>query len=142
MGLFFAYTRLAGRLPQVAWLDYAFLRMAAGLHRAMRWTVVVTLAAALLSAIASAVAARSGCSGGVCGNVAGASHCQWVIPAACCDDALAVAGSASAALKPVGSIAFFALPHSLRLPETPPWTVGHVSISPQRVYLATVVLLL
>ena len=114
--------------------------MAPGFHRAI---AVGTLTAALLSVIAAAVVAPAGCSAGTSNSIAGASHCQWVVPAACCDETLAVTGS-GAAPKPIASVSvvFFAPLPSLERTETALWTVGHASIPPQRVYLTTVVLLL
>lgn len=109
--------------------------MARASHRALRWAVMVTLLIGLLGATGSVVAGSAESSMRESGE--GMQHCQWMIPAACCDERLAVSSSPTVVPKPALTVALLAPIHS---PGTVSWTPEHASTSPRRVDYATVVL--
>jgi hypothetical protein len=104
--------------------------------RALRWTAIVTLLVGLLAAAGSAVAGSAGSCMHGSGDRAGTQHCQWITPAACCDQPSSVSGS-NPLPQPTAAIAL--------LPPLPsrgmvPRPLGHASISRQPFYPGTVVL--
>lgn len=105
-------------------------------HRAMSWTLLATLTVGLLGAASSVESGSLGCCARGSGPEA-MQRCQWMIPAACCDESLSVAGS-DLVPKPLATT-------RLRAPldpwvETPVLAPGYVSTSRQRVDLNTIVL--
>jgi len=103
----------------------------------MSWILMGTLTVGLLGAASSAGSGSLDCCARGAGRPGGMQHCQWMIPAACCDESLSVTGS-NAVPKPAVTIRF---PSSLaRSPETPLSTPGHAWPASHRAGLATVVL--
>jgi hypothetical protein len=95
---------------------------------AMSWALMITLVVGLIGVASSAVSMPRG--------LEGMQHCQWMTPAACCDQPLSVSGS-NPLPKPAPTITLLAPLPSL---NTVPWTLGHASISGQPFYQRTVVL--
>jgi hypothetical protein len=98
----------------------------------MSWTLTISLVVGLLCTVSSA-ASMPGSSPGEDG---GMQHCQWMTPAACCDQPLAVSGS-NTLPKPAVTIALLAPLPSL---GAAPWTPGSASISGEPFYQRTIVL--
>jgi len=71
------------------------------------------------------------------GEMQGGSHCQWMTPAACCDQPSSVSGSTAVVSKPSIVIALFAAPQPAGRPG---WAAAQASGSPQRVFPGDVVL--
>lgn len=94
----------------------------------MSWTLTITLVVGLLGMASSAASMPRG--------MEGMQHCQWVTPAACCDQPLSVSSS-SPLPKPAPSIT---LPAPLSSLDAVLWTPGHASVSGQPFYQRTVVL--
>jgi hypothetical protein len=107
-------------------------------HRALSWTVMVTLMIGLLGATTSAVTGSAECSAKAGDRLEGTmQHCQWMIPAVCCEEPLSVS-SPKPVPKPSVSAAALLVPiHTL---GTAPWTPEHASTASQCVHYATVVL--
>ena len=104
--------------------------------RALGLTVIVTLLVGLLAVAGSALAGSAeSCMRGS-SDQEGTHHCQWMIPAACCDQPLLVSAS-STLPKPAATIALLEALPSLGMA---PWTPGHASVSGQPFYPRTVVL--
>jgi len=95
-----------------------------------------TLVVGLLGVASSTVAGSLGCCAEG-GRPEGMQHCQWMIPAACCDESLSVAGS-SIVPKPAVTIRFAASPD--RGFEAALSAPGRASTPMHRTHLASVVL--
>lgn len=98
----------------------------------MSWILTTTLVVGLLAAVSSAASRPEYPPG----EDQGMQHCQWMTPAACCDQPLLVSGS-NTLPKPVVTIALLAPPRSLGMA---PWTPGYASTSGEPFYPRTVVL--
>jgi len=102
----------------------------------MSLTLTAVLLVGLLGATSSAAAGSHDCCARDAGCPEAMQHCQWMAPAACCDEPLSVAGS-NADPKPAIKVALLATPNFL---ETPYSTPGHSSTSRQPFYPSTIVL--
>jgi hypothetical protein len=96
--------------------------------------LTLTLALGLFGAVSSAASAP--CSGSQGGCREGTQHCQWITPAACCDQPLSVSGSSDLP-KPAAGKAH--LP-PLREAGVAAWTPEHASAGVHPVFPATLVL--
>jgi hypothetical protein len=103
----------------------------------MRVTMLVALMVGLLGETTSAVAEWADCCAAGSGPLEAMPRCQWMVPTACCEEPLSVASASSAVPKP--SLAPM-LPAPLQPFGAAPRAPGHVSTSPPRVPLSTVVL--
>ena len=102
----------------------------------MSLALTVVLVVGFVGATSSVAAGSHGCCARDAGCQEDMQHCQWMAPAACCDEPLSVAGS-NAEPKQAMRLALLAAPHFSEVPRS---TAEHASPSPQRVACATVVL--
>src|SRR5262249_17273068 len=113
------------------------MRASRGSHRVLRCIAVLTLILGVVGAAGSAFAGSGDCAMRATGEMQGGSHCQWMMPAACCDQPSSVSGATPVVPKPSITIALVAPPPPAGIAA---WLPAHASEAPQVVFPASVVL--